>query len=78
MTRTVDAKFVKGKLEPLEPLPLKEGQQVRMTITDVPEGAEQADGLSASAGGWTGLLDVDAFLRDLEESRKQARPPAEL
>lgn len=32
----------------------------------------------SSAGGWKGLVDVDQFLKDLEESRRLTRPPVEL
>ncbi len=32
----------------------------------------------SSAGGWRGLVDVDQFLEDIEESRRLTRPPVEL
>ncbi len=32
----------------------------------------------SSAGGWRGLVDVDQFLQDLDESRRLTRPPVEL
>lgn len=33
----------------------------------------------SSAGGWTGNVDVDTFLRDNDESRRRSsRPPVEL
>jgi hypothetical protein len=32
----------------------------------------------SSAGGWVGLVDVDQFLEDLDESRRLTRPPVEL
>ncbi len=32
----------------------------------------------SSAGGWKGNVDVEQFLRDLEESRRIVRPPVEL
>ena len=32
----------------------------------------------SSAGGWRGLVDVDQFLKDIEESRRLTRPPVEL
>ena len=32
----------------------------------------------SSAGAWKGIVDVDQFLRDIEESRRIIRPPVEL
>lgn len=38
MTRSLQAVYEKGVLRPLEPLPLKEQQQVTVTVTDQQEG----------------------------------------
>ena len=32
----------------------------------------------SSAGGWKGIVDVDKFLHDIDESRRLSRPPVEL
>jgi predicted DNA-binding antitoxin AbrB/MazE fold protein len=50
MTRSLKAIYEKGVLRPLEPLPLKEHQQVTVTVSDADDGD---------------LLDT-AFLRHLE------------
>ena len=32
----------------------------------------------SSAGAWKGIVDVDQFLRDIDESRRIIRPPVQL
>ena len=36
------------------------------------------DAFLSTAGGWKGNVDVEQFLKDIEESRRITRPPVEL
>jgi predicted DNA-binding antitoxin AbrB/MazE fold protein len=75
MVREIRARYSNGKIEPLEPLELEEGEEV---IVTVPEPRDQVarlrEALRASAGAWEGLVDTDALLRDIYESRRSSRP----
>ena len=59
MTQTIRARFRNGKLEPLEPLDLKEGAEVTVAVSpaEPPAGAE-AD-VTATSGTWTGNVHDD-------------------
>jgi predicted DNA-binding antitoxin AbrB/MazE fold protein len=47
MHTTIQAVYRNGVLQPLEDLSLEENQQVTVTLTDHPEGAEDASGFFA-------------------------------
>ncbi len=78
MVTTVKARFSNGVLKPLETLPLKEGEEVVLTIVvSSPTGG--VDALRRTSGGWVGLVDADKLKRDIYESRKiVTRPKPEL
>ena len=40
--------------------------------------AADLEAFRSSAGGWKGIVDVDKFLNDIDESRRLSRPPVEL
>ena len=79
MIANVKARFSKGVLTPLEPLDLEEGQEVMVSIEDVPSTDRRLEALRASAGGWEGSRDPEELKRLLYEARvKGSREPVEL
>lgn len=72
MTTTIRARFADGKIEPLEPVNLQDGDELVVTIVArrPPRTVDEVRAaLRASAGAWRGLIDTDALLRDIYESR---------
>ena len=71
MTRKIKAIFSNGKLTPLEPVDLKEGEEVTVSIDDKPELSveERLERFKAAAGGWKGLHDPDEFKRMIYQAR---------
>ena len=65
MTITVEATYENGVLRPAQPLPLKEQEQVRVTIDRPSRLADQTYGMI----GWSG--DAGAFDRLLQESEAE-------
>ena len=67
----VKARYTNGKLTPLEPIDLKEGEEVTVSIDDKPELSveERIESLMAAAGGWEGLHDPDEFKRMIYQAR---------
>ena len=65
----VKATFTRGTLTPLEPIDLKEGDEVILSITRIPSPEEALRALKASAGGWEGLHDLDEFKRMIYQAR---------
>ncbi|HEU0020587.1 MAG TPA: antitoxin family protein [Dehalococcoidia bacterium] len=82
MPKVVRAKYILGKLEPMENLDLSEGEEVTISVkreSQLPkERANRKDGFERAAGGWVGLVDTDELLRIVKESRKVISPPVEL
>ena len=66
---------------PLEELDLEEGKEVTITIL-VGKLAYDPEAfrimLKRTAGAWEGKLDIDAYLKDLYESRRSSAPPVDL
>jgi predicted DNA-binding antitoxin AbrB/MazE fold protein len=62
MTITIEATYENGVLRPAQPLPLKEREQVRITIQRPSSVADQTYGMI----GWSG--DADTFDRLIQES----------
>ena len=74
MPRTIKARYQAGKLEPLEPLDLEDGQEVVITLSE-PEEPPVLDPLAATSGASKDLLDGEQFEKDVYESRLlQTRP----
>ena len=71
MLRQVKARFTNGALMPLEPVSLKEGDEVVVTIDDKPQltAEERIERFRAAAGGWEGLHDPDEFKRMIYQGR---------
>ena len=74
MQKTIKARFKKGMIEPLEKLELDEGSEIFVTIKKLPK----KDRFERAAGGWRDLVDCEALLRDINESRKITRPEVKL
>lgn len=78
MGATIKARFSGGALRPLEPVALREGEEVTLTIATAASAASAA-WLEHTAGGWAGLIDAEALKRNIYESRLLAtRPEARL
>jgi hypothetical protein len=81
MPREVKARFFHGKIEPLEELDLKDGDQITILVREdfrVDDAAAKA-AFERSAGSWEGTLDFGEFLTDLRNGRKRSqRPPVDL
>jgi predicted DNA-binding antitoxin AbrB/MazE fold protein len=75
MGTTIKARFSGGTLKPLEPLDLKEGEEVTVTIVALPS-KPRADWLARTAGGWVGLINAENLKREIYESRLLATRPA--
>ncbi len=75
MAREIRGRFSKGKIEPLEKLNLKEGDEVVIIIR---EEKPASGAFKKAAGGWKGTLDFDAYLNDLYASRRRQSPEVTL
>lgn len=69
MAKEIRARFSKGMLEPLEAVDLKEGEEVKVIITERPKGKGMLEALRASAGGWKGLVDAEELKRNMYADR---------
>ena len=69
MGKTIKAKFRKGMIEPLEKLELKEGEEVRVTITTLSEAGKNLDSLRSTAGDWKETVNCEELIKDIYESR---------
>lgn len=69
MAKEIRACFSHGVLEPLEALDLKEGEEVKVLITERPTGKGMIEALRASAGGWKGLIDTEELKRNIHADR---------
>ena len=66
MITNVKARYSNGALVPLEPLDLKEGKEVTVSIEDVrPPGKA----LHVVAGAWKGTHDPEELLRNIYSDR---------
>ncbi len=68
MGKTIKAWVANGRLEPLEPLGMIEGEEATLTFVSVPSGVE-SDGFERAAGGWKGTIDAEALIRSIHEDR---------
>ena len=75
MAREIRGLFSKGKIELLEKLDLKEGDEVIITIKE----KKLVTGVfERAAGSWKGSLDFDAYRKDLYASRRRQSPEVTL
>ena len=81
---TVRARYEKGVLTPLEPLDLEEGKEVVVSVEDTPapnaapgeaagdideDEAAKLERFKSARGAWKDLIDGDAFIKMIYESR---------
>ena len=80
MATEIRVRFHKGKLEPLEPLDLPEGEEILVTISERARPRESlVEALRATAGAWKDLVDADDLNRRIYEDRLlSARPEPRL
>lgn len=71
MPKQVKVRFTNGALMPLEPVDLKEGEEVTLSIEDKPQLSkeERIERFKAAAGGWKGLHDPDEFKQMIYQAR---------
>ena len=78
MAREIRARFANGKIEPLEALQLRDGEEITIIVEEAPPRAFKKDAFEGSAGGWKGTLDFDVYLRDLYSRRRRSSPEVTL
>ena len=61
--------FSNGKLTPLEPIDLKEGEKVTVSIDDTPSPERTLRALRKTAGAWEGKHDPEEFKRMIYQAR---------
>lgn len=76
MSIEVRARFYKGKIEPLEPLDLPDGEEILVTISGRARSRETlVEALRATAGAWRGLVDAEDLKRRIYEDRLLSTRP---
>lgn len=78
MAREIRARFSRGKIEPLEETGLHEGDEVIISVKEIPSAEAAKSAFERAAGGWKGTLDFDAYLKDLYDSRRKQSPEVTL
>ena len=80
MARTIRARYHNGHIEPLESLPLEEGEEITVTVIELPPApARQAGRVRQTAGAWKGLVDAEELKQRIRENRLiQTRPEPKL
>ena len=69
--REIRARFSKGRIEPLEEIDLRDGDEITITIQQELTPASARKSLATAAGAWKGTLDFEAYLKDLSAARRQ-------
>src|SRR5262249_6242636 len=69
MVKEIRARFTNGVFEPLEPVHLEEGEEVRVIIPERPTGKGMIEAFRASAGGWKGHVDAEELIRNIYADR---------
>jgi len=71
---TIRARVRGGVFEPLEKVDLPEGKEVLVTVIAVSDGSDD-DAFRSAAGGWKGLLDAEALIRNIYADRLVSTRP---
>lgn len=74
MGRTIRVRVRGGRLEPLEKVDLPEGEEITVTILDVPA-ERNFDAFRRAAGGWKGTVDAETLIRNIYADRLIATRP---
>jgi predicted DNA-binding antitoxin AbrB/MazE fold protein len=69
MAREFRARFSKGKIEPLEKVDLREGEEFTVTIKEAPAAERTLKALRATAGAWKGTHDAEELKRNIYADR---------
>jgi len=78
MSKEIRARYSGGVIEPLEKLELKDGQEIIISIKEVPSKAASENAFERAAGSWKGTLDFGEYLKDLYASRRRQSPEVTL
>ncbi|MBI4312144.1 MAG: antitoxin family protein [Chloroflexi bacterium] len=70
MVREIRARFHGGRIELLEEVSLREGEEVIVTVKEEGDPLVSKEAFVKAAGAWKGSLDFEAYLRDLYASRR--------
>ena len=68
MEKTIKARFLEGIFKPVEKVELEEGEEVIVTIKEIPKGTKGA--FERAAGSWKDLVDTERLIKDIYESRR--------
>ena len=74
MGRTIRARVKHGILEPVEKVDLPEGEEVTVTIEELPAVLDR-EAFLRSAGGWKGTIDAEALIRNIYADRLLSTRP---
>ena len=69
MVKEIRARFSGGVIPPLEDVDLEEGQELTVTISELPGGKGMRDALLSTAGGWKDLVDTERLKTDIYADR---------
>jgi predicted DNA-binding antitoxin AbrB/MazE fold protein len=70
--KTIRARFSRGRIEPLEKVEIKEGEEITVNILEVPSRAKKktfVEALKTTAGTWRNLIDCDELKRNIYNDR---------
>lgn len=73
--RSVRARVPGGSLDLLDPVPLRDGDEVLVTISQ-PVSAADMDAMRRAAGSWKGMVDTDALIANIYADRLVATRPS--
>ena len=74
MGETISVRIRGGMLEPLEKVDLPEGQEIMITILDVPTDRD-FEAFRRAAGGWKGTIDAEVLIRNIYADRLVSTRP---
>lgn len=76
MAKTIKARYLKGVIEPLEPLEFEEGKEFIITMEELASSVKNR--FEQAAGSWADLIDAEEFLRDIYMARSLSRNEVKL
>ena len=78
MVKTVKATYTASNLVLAEPLPLRDGETVEVTVASAPGTDRAAEVIRETSGAWADLLDCEDFERTIYQRRHRHRAPVDL
>ena len=73
MGDTFRARVRGGMLEPIDRIELQEGEEVTVTIIDLPK--RDLAAFARARGGWRGTVDAEALIRNIYKNRLVSTRP---